>query len=216
MYTRVKKLNKSEDIYARIKEMIVTGKFGPGEELTEIELSNLFGASRTPIRNALAKLSADGLVDFTPNKGCNVSKVTYKFACQMIDARTALEAYAFTACCRKKDADVIARLYQMISEQQKCFNSGDTEGFIEQDMLFHMCIVESLGNPTWLSFWKNVMDHIRRIMTTCLEKPEIRESAISVHRSLVRCIMHGDEKTGSEILTSHFDDLREDFATTIS
>ena len=202
--------SKSQNVYNMIKHSIIVGELAPEQELIEAELCEKYDASRTPIRNALVKLEADGLLDNEPNKGCRVSAITFQFATEVLDTRTALESHALRICCRKKDPKIIETLYRLVLQQKECLASGKKDEFIEMDVYFHRTIVESCGNSIWLSFWETVMVHIHRILTISMYRDTVLESAVDVHSRLIKSIASGDEEAVTKEITNHFNDLRGD------
>ena len=84
----------SHQIYSIIKKAIVSGEYAPGFWLQEVELSKELGVSRSPVREALKQLSADGLVKEIPNKGTFVREFTQKEIIEIYEIRELLESYA--------------------------------------------------------------------------------------------------------------------------
>jgi DNA-binding GntR family transcriptional regulator len=90
----MKKVSMEENVYNHIKKAILARKLAPGKQLVENNLSNSLGVSRTPIRNAIKRLSIEGLVDIIPNRGAFVTNPTKEEMIQAYELRAKLEYIA--------------------------------------------------------------------------------------------------------------------------
>lgn len=96
MILRVRRETLQQKAYMKLKELIESYELNPGEILSVKDLSEQFGISRTPIREALMQLSKDDLVRYEPHKGARVASITEGDICHTYEIRKQLELYAFT------------------------------------------------------------------------------------------------------------------------
>ena len=100
MYNNNEDKNKKELAYDYLKEMIVNGELKPGSLLVERQLCERLSTSRTPVREAIQKLSGEGLVETILSKGSFVKSITYEDISQIYDIREYLESLAVKLCCQ--------------------------------------------------------------------------------------------------------------------
>src|SRR4051812_2162338 len=114
----------AETAYTVVRDGILSGNFARGERLREEELAGLAGVSRTPIREALRRLDAEGLVEFRPNRGARVTAWTTKELEDLYDARALLESRAARFAASRITADEIAELADLCARMETAATRG--------------------------------------------------------------------------------------------
>ena len=110
------------EVADQIREMIIEGELPPGHRISEGGLSDQFGISRTPMREALKVLAADGLVEIKPNRGTRVTEITLDDIDELFEAASSIERIAGElACVRMTDAD-LKRLKTINKKMESHFN----------------------------------------------------------------------------------------------
>jgi DNA-binding GntR family transcriptional regulator len=94
--------NKLVEAYEKLKKAIIDYEFPPGKLLIERELCELIGVSRTPVREALRRLSSDGFVDFVPGRGTVVTRLTKEDMIHIYELKEALDKMAVKLCIQRK------------------------------------------------------------------------------------------------------------------
>jgi DNA-binding GntR family transcriptional regulator len=105
--------------YLKIKEGIISGHYPAGTRITEQEIVAVSGVSRTPVREALRRLQAEGLVDFTPNLGAMVTVWTQADSDEVFELRAMLEAYGARRAARLATPEQLARLRELAEAQHQ-------------------------------------------------------------------------------------------------
>lgn len=181
-----------DNVYAAIKGDIASGHYAPGQHLREEQLARRFGVSRTPVREALRRLDAEGWVDARPNYGVRVKAWTLKDAQEIFDARILIEPHlAGRAAQHLADAD-LARLRTladaMLAITRSPITPAATQAWFAANGEFHAIICAAAGNAR--------LDHALRSMK---ETPLIkwtfdtydeadRERSARQHEEIVRAL----------------------------
>ena len=154
---------KAKTAYDYISAKIETGEFPPGMMLVERQLCEQLGISRSPVRTALTQLANEGeLVKYVPKQGMCVSELTSRDVGELYDLRVILDAAAverFIANASMQEIVGACRLYQRMSE---CYESGDMEGTVRYDVLFHRYYTERCGNEHLNELFGRVFSPLRR------------------------------------------------------
>jgi len=138
--------------YEAIREGILDGTFPPKFHLREKDLAEVIGVSRTPVREALRKLAADGYVRFIPNRGGFVNEWTESSLSDLIDVRAELAGMAGRLAAtriRRKDLDELARLNQAMVELAERRRPGYLTEVSGLNLTFHNVLLKAAGNE-WL------------------------------------------------------------------
>ncbi len=144
----MKRGEKSSDtwIYDQVFDAILEQRLRPETKLTESELCDVFGVSRTIIRKVLLRLSLDRVVELRPNRGAIIAAPEPKEVREIFDARRLLEDGIVTEAakkCRRADTDA---LESMSRQEHKCFDAQDISGAIRLSGDFHLKLAEIAGN----------------------------------------------------------------------
>jgi DNA-binding GntR family transcriptional regulator len=138
--------NKSQQMADRIVDAILAQKLAPGARLGEQQLADLFGVSRTIVREALARLAARGMVEVNPRRGWFVVQPSPEAAREAFAARQVIETGLLQALPRALDGAAIKRLKQHVAEEKTAIAAADAghRSFLLGD--FHVCLAECAGN----------------------------------------------------------------------
>ena len=146
-----------DEVYHKIKSMILRKELRRGEKLSEVALSRELEVSRTPVREGLRRLAADGFVQIVHNSGAWVSCPSSKEVEDAFYVRAKLEGWAASMASRKVTPLFIARLQDNIEKEEEIFKEYDIEKYLDVNVAFHMIIAEMSGNTV-------LMDYIREIL----------------------------------------------------
>src|SRR6266852_2099298 len=135
------------DVYRRLREGIIAGRFQPNERLVEANLSRMLNAGRTAVRAALVRLDQEGLVTREHNRGARVRLVSDQEALQIEEVRAALERLLARQAAAKSTASDIRELRRVLVDMRKCFANGDAIGYSELNPRFHQLIWAAARNP---------------------------------------------------------------------
>lgn len=149
-----------EEVAGRVRERIYSGELAPGSFVDEVALCELFGISRTPLREALKVLSAEGLVRHEPRRGCFVNQITERDLDDIFPVIALLEGRcAYEAAARVTQGDLRA-LEAQHERLKACAAAGDTAAYYEANHVIHEAIIE-LADNRWLA---QVIGDLRKIL----------------------------------------------------
>jgi DNA-binding GntR family transcriptional regulator len=129
-----------------LRERILSGAFQPGERLVEAEIARQLGISRGPVREALGKLRAEGLVRDEPRRGSFVARLTDEDIQEIYELRAAIEAYAARLIIQRGDNDAVAQLREIGDGLREAAANNDRERFARLDFTLHEELTRLSGN----------------------------------------------------------------------
>ena len=204
----------SEDIADSIKTAIIKGKFKPGEKISEGELAESMGISRTPLREAFRKLENEGFIQIIPRKGAVVTGIDAEEAINLYEIKSTLEGLAARLAANKmKDKD-IGKLEKINDELKELIDKNDLESFYRVHTRFHEGFVKLCGNKRLIQMISNLNDHFNRFGIISLTLPGQFENAIWQHTQIIEAFKSGDQNlveekvktnvmTGGRVLVDH-------------
>jgi DNA-binding GntR family transcriptional regulator len=136
----------AEQAYVRLEELIVTLKLAPGRVVSEQELSELLGIGRTPIREALHRLSTQKLVRVLPRLGIVVSEIDVKAQLRLLEVRRELERLLCRAAAKRATPEERQRFAALEGEFRACAASCEEERFMRADRAFNDLVLQAARN----------------------------------------------------------------------
>jgi DNA-binding GntR family transcriptional regulator len=185
-------VTKADRAYTTIRERILSGAYGPGYRLVIDTLGEELGVSALPIREAIRRLQAEGLVVFRPNAGAQVAPADPSLFEESMRVLAVLEGYATALAAAEIDADGIATLEALNERMVECMERLDTLGFGAANREFHLAIYEHCPNPYLVELLKDTgrrLDAIRRTVFTQI--PYRGRASIEEHRELIALLRSG-------------------------
>lgn len=191
-------------IAASLREGIVSGAIAAGEQLKQEELSEYFGVSPGPIREALRQLESEGLVRHFPNRGAFVTDVSAEEAVAvLLPVRFLLEKYAFQIVQQRLDDTLTAKLQRELDTMQRGADIHDVAMINEADVRFHELVVESSGAYQTIQLWHSVLPRIRMQFYRLTPRHHHLDEVPVEHRDLLRALLDGDPAHLAEVLEEH-------------
>jgi len=180
-------------IYNALLDDIVSLRRKPMDLLNEKELEAQFGVSRTPIREAILRLSDDGLVDVFPQSGTFVSRIPLRALYEAMLVRKALEETTVSLATDNMTAAGMQRLDDNIARMKACNQLGDVAAFHLLDNQFHHAISEIAGFPGIWAIIQQVKVHPDRYRLLTLPQAGRRERVVDEHLAVIECMRVGDK-----------------------
>jgi DNA-binding GntR family transcriptional regulator len=149
--------------YEQLKNAILTLELRPGTPLSELQMANQLGISKSPVREAFQRLSRDGLVTLEPNRRCRVTGLDRSNIRDWYDLRLILEPESLRRCAGSIAPALLAQLRQMNNLAIASCDRLDPLGFIQHSDLFHLTLVELNPNRSLVAVVQDVFDKIRRV-----------------------------------------------------
>jgi DNA-binding GntR family transcriptional regulator len=195
----------SAQIYELAREAIVSLWLKPGQAISEKEIASQLGVSRTPVREALMRLSDEGLIEVFRQSGTFVSPIKLRDVYEGLLIREALEAAVVRQATRKFDRRFQSRFEALLARQRECAKRNDYDGFHALDEEFHRMISECSGTPrVWrlIISAKAQLDRVRRLG---IRAPGQFQQILEQHESIVAGMKSGDEALAAAALQEHLD-----------
>lgn len=200
-------MRASERAYTTLRSDIINWRLTPGTVLGEVELSERLGVSRTPIREALAKLTAEGLSEPQSGRGTVVSAISLEHLDELFELRTALECRAAELAALRRDpavffelSDKLANAGGLITEQDPARSdyyqlAGDLDAAIDT----------AVGNHYLKQSLKNLRVHLVRVRRLAKDNPARLRDAAREHAAIALAIANGSPAVASAATTVHLD-----------
>lgn len=208
--------NRSEVLREAIEEMIAVGKFTPGQHLDETELSELFGVSRTPIREALIQLASIGIVEIRPRRGTTVAQISAQRLVEMFEVMAELEALCGRLAARRMSAAEHASLLAAHHACREASAAQDTDAYYYKNEDFHHQIYLGSHNEFLAEQAKSLHRRLRPYRRLQLRVRDRLGTSYSEHDSIVQAILAGDGERTATLLRDHIMIQGERFADLIA
>jgi GntR family transcriptional regulator, rspAB operon transcriptional repressor len=193
----------SAQIYELAREAIVSLWLKPGQAVSEKEIASQLGVSRTPVREALMRLSDEGLIEVFRQSGTFVSPIKLHDVYEGQLVREALELAVVRQATKKFDQRMESRFEALLARQRECAKWNDYDGFHALDEEFHRTISECSGTPrVWriIISAKAQLDRVRRLG---IRAPGQFQQILQQHESIVAGMKSGDEALAASALQEH-------------
>lgn len=200
----------SDKAYLSLKQNILELELKPGEMLLEDRLSDMLGISRTPIREALKKLTYEGLVSFRSGKGTYVTELTIENFLKIYPIRNSLEILSIKFSCQERALEDIKKFRVLIDEQIEIVNkpSLDDKYYLEIDRKLHMAIAESTKNDILVKYLLQINESYNRYLF--FTKFERRATRVTdEHTKLVDAIEERNSAEAEKLMINHLNGVKE-------
>lgn len=193
----------AQQVYEHLRRAILTNAYPPDTPLPEEALAAQFRVSRVPVREALRRLAAEGLVTLTPRQGAVVRALSPKEFLDAYRVREALEALAIRLAVPRLSASDIAELERLHGEMQRCAAAHDADGFFDVNAAFHALFVDRADNAYLKAIYEPLMDQMRRYRSPSLDLRGGMDRSIEEHRRILDAVRMGDADAAARLLAEH-------------
>jgi DNA-binding GntR family transcriptional regulator len=204
-------VTSAERALATLRDLIMGGELAPGARLGEVELADRLGVSRTPVREALSRLAAEGLVEIAPNRGARVVTWTVAELEGVFDLRAVLEpqltAHAVPNAAAA-DVDELDALARRMHEVGTPGPGQDLDALVPLNRAFHDRLVALAAHPTLATALAAAIHPpiVRRNFLT-YDEASLRRS-LAHHSEIVAALRAGDPEWARAVMTSHIANAR--------
>ncbi len=188
---------------AIIREMIIGGQLSPGEQIQENSLCDDLGISRTPLREALKALEAEGLVTLLPRRGAIVTEITSEHLEDMFELAMVLEVHAVKILCEKATEKQIESLEKIHRKLVSSHNMKRYKDYITQNEAFHVEIIKIAGNSYIRDIHNSLIAHLRRARVLGMKVHVSNDRFVAAHEKIMAAIKRRDTKVAQEELANH-------------
>jgi DNA-binding GntR family transcriptional regulator len=193
-----------DHVYAALRERILSGEIPRGSRLRQVPLAEALGVSRTPLREALRRLAAEGFVELSPRQGATVSRLDLSDMRQAWAARVALEPGAARLAAQHADGPAIERMRRAVERQRAV--GDDPEAGFAANREFHLALVAASGNPHLMRFAETLW--VPRIgvpifQAQAADGPDGAPAWADEHERITDAIAAGDAGLAEHLTRSH-------------
>ncbi|GLU90965.1 MULTISPECIES: GntR family transcriptional regulator [Agromyces] len=193
--------------HTAIRAAILDGTHRPGEMLSENELAQGLGMSRTPVRSALTRLQDEGWITIYPKRGALVRALSDREIAELADARLILEAMGVQRASTEVRRALADRLEPQLDAQRRALLARDLDGFVTLTIAFHRSFVEAAGNAVLAEIADRLTDRQRLLLSAHRETLFERvEETVAEHRSLIERLRADDPAGFAAALRGHLMD----------
>ena len=186
-----------------IRDLIIEGHLEPGSRIDEAALIGAMGISRTPFREALRTLAAEGLVELRPSRGAVVRKLSAAEVLSMLEVLAHLERLAGRlACERASDAEVEA-LLGIHERMARLYEARDRMPYYKLNQSFHARLTEASSNPTLVETQGRLQARLKRIRFIGNRRPEYWDAAMAEHAEMADALRARDGARLGEVMERH-------------
>ncbi len=197
------RLLQGQNAYERLFEEIRSGLLRPGARLTETEIADRMDISRTPVREAIRRLEADGLVDHQPRTGAVVRSLDYPEIMELYEMRTVLEGTAARLAARAASPVELEEL-QLMNEEMAAA-AGDSVAMVRLNRLFHTRLLDAARNRFLLKSMASVETTLLILGPSSMESPERAQQALEEHQRLLAALIARDGAAAETAMRDHLE-----------
>ena len=193
----------STKVYTDIKQRIIDEALRPGQWLVERELCAEYGISRTPLREALQRLVAEGFLGLQRSKGYLVKKLSIEEIIKIFQAREAVECMLSNLACHNGDLDFIAQLKKLEEELEIADIEQNSENGPVIGSKLHSLIAKTANNPILYEYYQKLKDLSALIRNISKRSVEIEEKSKEEHIELIKALIDRDENRSENCMRNH-------------
>ncbi|MEV8088916.1 GntR family transcriptional regulator [Streptomyces nigra] len=201
----VKQPPAADRVYSHVKQGVLERRYEGGTLLTEGELADAVGVSRTPVREALLRLEAEGLLKLYPKKGALVLPVSAQEIKDVVETRMLVEEHAARKAVPAPPG-LLERLEELLERQKAQAAAGDLAGAAVTDRCFHAEIVRSGGNEILSRLYDQLRDRQLRMGAAVMHShPDRIAKTLGEHEEILTALRSGDTQAAVELVHRHID-----------
>jgi DNA-binding GntR family transcriptional regulator len=212
-FERINYADLTDQTYEAIRGRILRRELKTGEQIPIDRVAAELGVSRTPVLDAIKRLSVEGLIGIRPRRGCFVLGLTVVDIREIFGLREALETYAADLVIVDGRHRELADELEALSQQMAVFTEGDVytdyDAFIERDRAFHMALVRSAGNTRMTESYQRLNVHLHIMRAHYVRVIQRASDVHSDHAAILSAIRAGDAAAARAAASAHLTIVRD-------
>lgn len=193
-----------------LRKAIVELRLRPGAPLREVALAEQLGVSKTPLREAFARLEQEGLVETTSFKGAVVTGYSERDLNEIYDLRALLEGAAARSAAEGSTADMLAALSDVVARSRELRDAGDLEALAGLHEEFDVIVYAQVTNERIVALIENLRAHLTRIGKLTVGIPGRVEASVEEHAAIVDAIAAHDPNEAERLMRVHIGSVLSD------
>jgi len=199
---RLERENLHDEIYEKIYVAVLEHRLLPGTKLVEEKLAEIFSVSRARVREVLARLAHEQIVELIPQRGAYVAKPTIEQAMDVFEARRLIEPAVLRRLIEKLSADRIARLRQHLALEQDARRRDDKRAIVRLSGEFHTLLAEQAGNSA-LARSMRELSTLTCLIIVLYDAPTASTCLADDHSAIIEAIAHRDVARAEALMLEH-------------
>jgi DNA-binding GntR family transcriptional regulator len=197
-----------------IRRAITEGRLQPGERLKEEELARELGISRTPVREALLILQAEGLVDAAPNRGATVQSLSLTELIDLYDLRALLEGAAARLAARSITPEQVAKLRASCDRLDQLPEDASLRELVDENLVFHLTVLEATGSARLAGMMRSLIE-IPLVYRSHIWYSDDRQEIAARYREITDALEAHDAAHAELLMWQHINQARETLAAQV-
>lgn len=204
MNTQTTKIKTTaEQVADQIKRSIFNRKFLPGSKLVGSYICNWLEVSRTPVREALFMLEAEGLVEIYHNKGVYVTQITIEDLEELYELRNIIEIYSIRKFVTLSSEENLREMENLLKDMDNLVKQKDYAGYFDLAIDFHGYYISKCRNKFIYSVFSRIRNSIRSTQFLLSNEMSYRERSLEEHKEILQAIIERDSDKSEKLLKQH-------------
>jgi DNA-binding GntR family transcriptional regulator len=200
---RLENLTLWQRVHDHLREEILANRLQAGTELQETTLAAELGVSRGPVREAIGRLAAEGLVVVRPRRGAVVRSLTKDEFIEAYEVREALEVLAVRLATPRLTNEGLARLELLIEAMEGHAARDEVEAFFEANAAFHASLFEASGNGKLRQLYDQLLGQMSSLRRRSLALRGNLKQSVKEHRAILAAVRAGEPDRAAELMSEH-------------
>ena len=192
-----------DDVVSQLRDLLVSGEFQPGQVFSENVLAQRFGTTRTPVREAMAILASEGLIEQTPQVGASVRVLTNNETAELVRVRIAIEQLVVEELCNRSGPNGIGPLQELLDRMYAAEKAGDKVAFLDADTEFHCMTAEVAGYTLSANILRRARDRMRILGMTALLPELSMVDVLAEHQAILDAIKAKQPAAAKKAVKAH-------------
>ena len=201
--------------YETIKQKIITLQFGPGTYLNVASITDALKMGRTPVHQAVRRLTHEGMIEIMPRKGMIVKPVSLDEVMDIAYVRSVNEPHCVRLAAENASKEDVVRLERILARADRAAKAGDTEKQMLLDRDFHCEISRIAGNKILAEILKNLHERSLRFWFISLHDSPHRQEVAVEHAEIMRAIKKKDPDAAELAMRNHIDSFRSTISRSV-
>jgi DNA-binding GntR family transcriptional regulator len=198
-----------EQVASRLRQMLVESRIAPGAKLNERELSAVLNVSRTPLREAIKMLAAEGLVELLPNRGAIAVELTETDVLNTFEVMAGLEGQSGELAAQRITDAELAEIQALHFEMMAAYTRSDLSGYYRLNALIHNAINAAAKNPVLTTTYNQVNARLQALRFRSNQDGEKWKNAVREHEAMVQALAARDAAAMRAVLVAHLNHKRD-------
>lgn len=196
-------LPSSDRVYRAIRKDILNGTLPPAARLVELQLASQLDVSRTPVREALKRLAAEGLVALDPVRGMVVREINPSEAEDIYMIREVLDGLSARLAAERISPTALGKLHVLTELMQQAADDHRWEAVVQMNISFHEVLYSAAGNERLSLIARSLEESVRRFSTMAFSHPERVADVIEEHAEIIHSLEERDPDRAEQITRRH-------------